>query len=393
MAIYEYHAEDAQGDLVCGQLTAATEDIARQTLESRGFKVLALIFRSAGNDAGMLGDEDISALVEGIGGAAANRLPIEITLAAMAEETKDRKLASVAQQMSAQLDQGASIEQVIANLRPNLPKNITNLLQAGVDSGDLAGTMERLAHDRLASQRIQRRIQMAMAYPFLVTIILVPLLVFLSVYVIPTFGQMFKEFDLELPPVTQMILQTSQQIPYLVGGFLIVLFVIPISFRLLGGRWLFHRVRSALPVVGPIWTWSGQREFAAQLASFISLRLPMTDAIAFTGDAVSDRNVGWACRRVAQRLEGGQTLADCLGRSIHFDRSLVALVAWGEQHGLLPEALRVATHVFDDQIDQYTSLLKRILPPVTLVAVAAIMFFVIIGLMVPMVKLIEGLSA
>jgi type II secretory pathway component PulF len=59
----------------------------------------------------------------------------------------------------------------------------------------------------------------------------------------------------------------------------------------------------------------------------------------------------------------------------------------------LPEALRVATHVFDDQIDQYTSLLKRILPPVTLVAVAAIMFFVIIGLMVPMVKLIEGLSA
>jgi type II secretory pathway component PulF len=118
----------------------------------------------------------------------------------------------------------------------------------------------------------------------------------------------------------------------------------------------------------------------------------MTDAIAFTGDTISDRNVGWACRRVAQRLEAGNTLGDCLSRSIHFDRSLVALVAWGEQYGLLPEALGVAAHVFDDQIDQYTSLLRRILPPVTLVAVAAIMFFVVIGLMIPLVKLVEGLS-
>jgi hypothetical protein len=37
-------------------------------------------------------------------------------------------------------------------------------------------------------------------------------------------------------------------------------------------------------------------------------------------------------------------------------------------------------------------LIQRLLPPVTLIVVATLMFFTIIGLMIPLVKLIEGLS-
>jgi type II secretory pathway component PulF len=99
-----------------------------------------------------------------------------------------------------------------------------------------------------------------------------------------------------------------------------------------------------------------------------------------------------ACRRVAERLETGQPLSACLNQSIHFDRSLVAMVAWGENRNLLPEALRISTEVFDDRIAQQATLIQRLLPPVTLVAVGMMVFCVVIGLMLPLVKLIEALS-
>ena len=67
-------------------------------------------------------------------------------------------------------------------------------------------------------------------------------------------------------------------------------------------------------------------------------------------------------------------------------------MAWGEQHGLLPEALSVATELFDDRIEQQASLVRRLLPPVTLVVVATMMFFVLVALMLPLVTLIESLS-
>ena len=89
---------------------------------------------------------------------------------------------------------------------------------------------------------------------------------------------------------------------------------------------------------------SGQREFAALLASFLDLRLPTTDAVAYTGDALGDRSMARACRRLNERLRTGQTLSNCLRQSIHFDRTLVALVAWGIGLGLV--AALALTRIF-----------------------------------------------
>jgi type IV pilus assembly protein PilC len=226
----------------------------------------------------------------------------------------------------------------------------------------------------------------------LIVVILAPLTLFMSVFVIPMFREIFEGFDLEMEPITLLVLDTADQLPALVGGLLLFALAFPIVMRVVGGRWLFHRVRSATPMIGPLWIWSAQREFAALLASFLDSRLPMTSAAQHTGACVSDRNMARACLRVAERLESGEPLSACLGHSIHFDRSLVSLVAWGEDHGLVPEALRISQAVFEDRIKQQASLIQRLLPPVTLVVVGTLIFFVIIGLMVPLVRLIEALS-
>jgi type II secretory pathway component PulF len=338
------------------------------------------------------GNEEPILLVEIMRGAAASRIPLEVSLAALAEEKGDPRLAAAAERLAARLQQGATIDEAIDSLEGQLPTEVAGLLRAGIESGDLAGTFERFGQQRLAAERFNRRIRGALAYPLLILLILVPLLLFLSIYVIPMFGDIYKEFNLDLPAITELILQTAKQLPSLLFGLVLILIGVPLVLRIVGGRWLLHRVRFSLPLVGRLWMWAGQREFAAQLASFLSLGLPMPSAVSLTSQVLSDRNVARACERVSSRVEGGQTLSNSLDQSIHFDRSLVALVSWGERHGALPEALGVATDLFDDHVEQQASLVRRVLPPLALVSVATLMFFVIIGLMIPMVKLIEGLS-
>jgi type IV pilus assembly protein PilC len=337
-------------------------------------------------------DEAPILLVEVVGGAAASRIPLEVSLAALAEEQGDPRLAAAAERLAARLQQGATIDQAIDSLDGQLPTEIAGLLRAGIESGDLAGTFERFGQQRLAAERFNRRIRGTLAYPLLIVVILVPLLMFLSIFVIPMFGDIFKEFNLDLPPITELILQTAKQLPSLLVALVLILIGVPILLRILGGRWLLHRVRFSLPLVGRLWMWAGQREFAAQLASFLSLGLPMPSAVALTAQVLSDRNVARACERVSNRVASGQALSQSLNQSIHFDRSLVALVGWGEKHGALLEALGVARDLFDDQVEQQASLVRRILPPLALVTVGTLMFFVIIALMIPMAKLIEGLS-
>ena len=345
-----------------------------------------------GNNDGTLRREEATTLVHAVGAAAGGRIPLDVTLAALGEERQDRRLASVAQRLAGELAQGVPIEQALAAMERHLPQEVRGLLRAGIDSGDMAGTFERYADQRLASQRLGRGIQAAVAYPLMIIVILVPLALFISIYVIPMFGDLYEEFELDLPIITLWILQTARQVPGTILGLMIFLMGVPLVLRIVGGRWIFHRVRSAVPLFGRLWLWSGQRDFASMLASFLELRLPLSDAVGHTGEVLRDRNVGSACRRVRDRLENGESLNASLVQSIHFDRSLVALVAWGEQHGLLREALDIATEIFDDRIEQRALLIQRLLPPVTLIVVATLMFFTIIGLMLPLVKLIEALS-
>ena len=129
MAIYEYQAEDLSGKAVAGKVAAADEAAARRDLEARGLKAVELLWRPVVDHAGTLHDDELTTLVGAVGGAAANRLPIEITLAALAEETNDRRLAAAAQQMAAQLERGATIEQAIASIDRRLPTEVAGMLR------------------------------------------------------------------------------------------------------------------------------------------------------------------------------------------------------------------------------------------------------------------------
>jgi type II secretory pathway component PulF len=392
MHTFDYVAQTEAGEQVTGQLDAAHEAAACRELAARGLKVIRLDAPLDEVVLEPLGDEQSTSFVQAVGAAAANRVPLEVTLAALADERADPHLADVAKRLSDQLYLGASVAEAAATLGHALPAEVRGVLRAGAESGDLAGAVELFAQQRIAAQKINRQIRSALAYPLVVVAILVPIALLLSLYVIPMFDALYRDFDMDLPKLTESVLRVSKETPGIIFGLAVAMIGVPLTIRVIGGRWVLDRVRSATPLVGRLWMWSGQREFAVLLASFLELRLPLVDAMAYTEEVLRDRSMARACQRIGERLQSGQSLSDCLHRSIHFDRTLVALTSWGESHGFLPNALRIAAAVFDDRIEQRTSLVRRLFPPLTFIVVATMAFCVVASLMIPWVKLIEGLS-
>src|SRR5689334_9588671 len=92
---------------------------------------------------GKLREEEANTLAQTIGGAAASRIPLEVSLAALAEERSDPRLAATARRLATRLEQGASIDEAVRDLGDQLPSKIACVLKAGVESGDLAGSFER----------------------------------------------------------------------------------------------------------------------------------------------------------------------------------------------------------------------------------------------------------
>src|SRR5688572_15310983 len=130
-------------------------------------------------------DEQFSTLAQAVGAAAGSRVPLEVTLGALAEEREDPRLAKIARRLVIELERGVPILEAVSGMEHELPTELSGLLRAGVESGDLAGTFERYGEQRFAAQRARRRIRATLAYPLLIAVILVPLILFISMYVVP----------------------------------------------------------------------------------------------------------------------------------------------------------------------------------------------------------------
>ena len=321
-----------------------------------------------------------------------NQLPLEDTLDLLAAEADDRELAVAAGELATELRQGASLADATTTLSADLPPAVRGLLEAGVRSGNPAAVVEGYARSRQTAHGVARSMRAAIAYPVLVLMILLPLVAFFSLYVIPIFGDLFESFDLMLPALTEALLRTAEDMPLLLGLFVLAPIGVVVLIQLLGLWPLWHRLRGALPLFGRLWIWSAQQELAATLATLTGLRIPLAESVRYAAGMLSDRNLARACHTVSRQARDGTPLGDAMADSVHFDRLLAALVRWGEQHNELPAALNHASGYFGERIEQHSAMIRRLVPPITTVLVGVVLIMVVIGLFLPLVKLVEGLS-
>jgi type II secretory pathway component PulF len=118
----------------------------------------------------------------------------------------------------------------------------------------------------------------------------------------------------------------------------------------------------------------------------------LSDALQSTIASLHDSNLARAARIAAAKCEDGALLSRSLADSIHFDRTLPALIAWGEAHDSLPEALKQAADVYEHELVLHADFLRRILPPLLFATVISFLFFMIVGLLIPLTDLIDYLT-
>ena len=284
-----------------------------------------------------------------------------------------------------------SLEQA-SGMLGKLPAPLGALLEAGIRCGNPSALLESYARQQSVGRSVRQTMRSSIAYPLLILAVLVPLAMLFSLFLIPMFEDLFRGFDLELPALTEMVINLSHDIPMLIAGFVLIPIALWGVVRVFAAESLLHRLRGAIPVLGRMWTWAAQQEFAGILATLVEMRIPLNEATGYVANLLSDRSLARACQSLDERLGAGNSLSECMADSIHFDRVLTALVRWGEDHDLLPEALREANMFFADRIEQHASLVRRLAAPVTLVVVAIAVLLGVLALFLPLVKLVEGLT-
>ncbi len=287
----------------------------------------------------------------------------------------------------------------LSEARGAYPKIFTRLYVNMVRAGEVAGALEtvlrRLAEFQEKAQKIKTKVLGAMVYPGIVLSVSTLIVMFLMIFVVPRFQEIFNEMlgDRPLPSLTLLLLSISQVVRHhalaTLAGLAIFLAAAKLATKSAKGRYLLDAIRLRLPLLGPLVRKVGISRFTRTLGTLVSSGVPILQALLITRDTAGNLLLANAVQRVHDAVKEGEPIAEPLKASQIFPPVVVGMIGIGEETGALPEMLMRIADNYDDEVDTAVAALTAMIEPLMIVALAVIVGTIVIGLFLPILSLLD----
>ncbi len=428
MANFQYSALDAKGEETTGIVAAASEAEAIQQLRAKGLyptkineegkskgavkgKAKAAPAKAKtktkaagkGKTGGRVKPKCLMIFTRQLATLIDSGLPLLRSLTVLEKQEPNVVLKATISSLAENVQSGSTFSESLAQ-HPNIfNKLYVNMVKAGELGGVLEIVLNRLAEYQEKAQKLKNKIVSAMVYPVIVMFIAVGILVFLMVFIVPKFEEMFASAESELPTISQIVFGTSkfflhQTIPFVPNvlfvfiALVICYFLFGVWGRTLAGRNSIDRMKLKMPVLGDIQRKSAVSRFSRTLGTLVTSGVPILQALNITRDTAGNVVISQAIEKVHEAVKEGETIVTPLQASGVFPNMVISMVDVGEETGQLPEMLLKVADVYDDEVDNSVTALTSILEPIMIVVLALIVGSVVFALFLPLIKMISTMG-
>ncbi|MEI6178645.1 MAG: type II secretion system F family protein, partial [Verrucomicrobiota bacterium] len=232
MANFQYSALDAKGEQTTGVVTAASETEAIQQLrakglyptqiqeEGKGKKGKATLpskgkARPSGKSSksylgGRVKPKSLMIYTRQLATLIDSGLPLLRSLTVLEKQEPNLVLKATVSSLAENVQGGSTFSESLAQHPKIFNKLYVNMVKAGELGGVLEIVLNRLAEYQEKAQKLKNKIVSAMVYPVIVMFIAVAILVFLMIFIVPKFKEMFASTESELPTISKIVFGTSE---------------------------------------------------------------------------------------------------------------------------------------------------------------------------------------
>jgi type IV pilus assembly protein PilC len=403
MPYFYYNALDAHGQAVSGNLTAGTRSAVLDHIQEKGLRPISV--KEVRDDAPkavrppIFKTERVSQVsVEAFTRQLANLLTAGVALnRALDIVTRETSKSAVKKQwitIRNDVMGGASFTAALAKWPQSFSPVYVAMVRAGETGGFLNLVLEQIADFRARENDLKGRVKAALVYPFLLAVLAGGVLVFLMLYFIPRFSEIFAEFGGSLPRLTRMIMSTSGWLVRY-GTALVVAAVVAVVWlrrALTGemGQRVFERTILNIPAFGTVVARFALVRFCRMLGTLLNAGVPLVVALNVARGAIVNRTLSDAVTHAVDDVKSGLSLARGLASSEKlFPAAVVEMVAVAEESGNLNKELIRLAATYEADLDRQLRMLVSVIEPILLFVMAGIVGTVVIGMLLPIFTLQE----
>lgn len=398
---FVFEAKKDPASIVKGSVTAETLESAVRKVSGMGYYLLSIDEESAEGRNGSsafgrfffrrVGLKPLVGFTRQLSDLLESGLTLVKSLELLSEQTENRHFKAAIVDVRSRCMDGHPLSEALSR-HPRLFSNLyTSLVRSGEASGTLEGLLSRLADFQEKQLDIRARIRAALAYPILMTVVGLATIGVLVVFVIPKIMGMFQDLNQTLPLPTMILLNVSLVLTRYAWLWGLLLFLGVSAFlnfyKTERGRVAVDPLKLSLPVAGKLILKIEIARLSNTLATLLSNGVPILDALQIATETVSNRMIRRELEAAHDSVKGGAGLAQSLSGSKIFPKTVLNMIAVGEESGKLEKALFRISEIYDREADNAVKIMVSLLEPALILVLGLAIGFIVVSMLLPIFEI------
>lgn len=398
---YRYKVRDKKGNITDGKLDALSKLDVHSFLMNQGYDVLSIEEDELFNKLGLvqlvtrpMKDKDLNFFLTQLSTYIKAGIPLIDAINILAKQARDRKTRNLYQRLVFELTTGETFSEALNKQGPVFPKLLINMVKTSELTGNLTGVLDDMADYYKTIDENRKQIISAMTYPVVIFIIAIVVLVYIILFVVPEFTDMYAQIGSELPPITVMIVKMSD---FLATNLLYVILVIIAIFTILSilyknvttFRYFVQRTLMHIPVIKNVIIYKEVIMFTKTFASLINYDVFITDSMEILGKVTSNEIYKNLIRDAVINLSNGNGVSSAFKDNWAFPPIAYEMLLTGERTGRLGAMMAKVAEYYNTEQKNLITQLKSLIEPVMIIFLAVIVGIVLLAVVVPMFSMYE----
>ncbi len=397
MTRFNYKAIDGQGNVTSSELEAANKEKAVQMIYELELDLLEL--KEADNGArpvrvGRVSKNDVENFTRELANLLTAGVPLSKALNILVRETSKPACKKYWSMVHDYVSAGMSLADSMRKLPKVFSPVHIAMVQAGETGGFLDLVLAQIAEFRSREQDLMGKVKSAMFYPLTLAVLCSAILVFLLIYFVPRFSNIFDSFGGTLPGLTVTIVKISEFVTsywLLIAGALAI-FILAVKNYLSRdeGRLAFEKLTLKTPVIGKLTSRFAFVRFSRMLGTLTGSGVPLVSTLIVAKESIGNRVLSDKVDGTIKKVRGGMSLATSLADCREFfPGAVIEMIAVAEETGRLDKELMRVSEFHEKELDRQLKMAVSMTEPLMLFAMAIIVGTVVVGMLLPIFSLQE----
>lgn len=319
-------------------------------------------------------------------------LPIVPALSLIIEKSDpNNELIEVLSDIRDEVSGGASLSEAFDNYSQIFSHLYVATLQAGERSGNIGLAITRYIAYVKKIAEIRQKIIAASVYPVILMTVSVFALLFLLIYVVPSFTKTFFEAGTQLPGLTLMLVNVSDFIKSNFIFFLIFIILGYIGFfysKQTGtGKIYLDKFKLRIPFIGGTYIHYALAKLCRTLSTVVGGGTPLVESVRISSGTLDNVFLSMKLDDAANDLEKGTGFSESLAKTGAFPKLALGMIEAGESSGALEQVLDDVADFYEADVDTRLSVLTSSIEPALMIVMGLLIGFIVLAMYMPIFQM------